>query len=193
MVVVFVLYVVFFVYADAFKKLHLHHSHIVTGVTGRRIADVYENYQSEVLSLKPDLVSILIGVNDVWMGHYSSKFNYTGFFQIYDHMVTATRAALPNVKIVIIEPFVLPGDIPSVRCNWEAFSGVMTNMQHLVFAIAQKHELSYIPLQAKFNTLAAAYPPADDWLMDGVHPSNGGRKLIANEWLRNVFSVNARS
>lgn len=80
------------------------------GVSGNRVVDLYARIKIDLLNLKPDYLSILIGVNDVW--HEISRQNGVSaekYELIFDMLLSEVRAALPDIRIMILEPFVLPG------------------------------------------------------------------------------------
>ena len=80
------------------------------GISGNKVYQLAERWQADCLDLKPDVLSILIGVNDFW---HKLKHGYDGTLEKYETdyraLVKRTKDALPNVKLVICEPFVLEG------------------------------------------------------------------------------------
>lgn len=154
------------------------------GISGNRIVDVYARIKCDLINLGPDVVSILIGVNDV--GHeFSSKNGVSAekFYTVYDLMIQEILAALPNIKIIIMEPFVLKGMY--TQENWDAFYAEVRARAEKAKLIAEKYNLVYVPLQQSFETVAAGNSD-ENWLRDGVHPTPAGHELIKREWL-NAF------
>ncbi len=157
------------------------------GISGNRIVDVFARIKMDIINLAPDYMSILVGVNDVW--HEIDRQNGADteeFIFIYDRMLTQIKAALPNVKIVLLEPFVLEGpataNCEAMPNRFERFQKGVAEKAAAVKAIAQKHGLPFIELQSKFDE-AAARLGADVLTPDGVHPHPAGHQLIANAWL----------
>lgn len=77
------------------------------GISGNRIVDVYARIKRDIINLKPDIMSVLVGVNDVW--HEVAVQNGVDadkYFKIYDMLISEIKDALPNIKIMIMEPFV---------------------------------------------------------------------------------------
>src|SRR5688572_11199295 len=78
------------------------------GISGNKVPDLQARWSEDAIALKPDLLSILIGVNDIW---HKLRGNYTGTIADYESqfagLLEQTRAALPNVRLVVLEPFVL--------------------------------------------------------------------------------------
>ena len=89
--------------------------------------------------------------------------------------------AFPNLKIAILEPFVLKGT--ATESNWEAFDSNTRAVAAIAKQIADRYNLVFVPLQDKFDKLANE-TKAEDWLYDGVHPGVGGHEMIANELVK---------
>lgn len=90
------------------------------GISGNRIVDVYSRIKMDILNLKPDIMSLLIGVNDVW--HEINNQNGVEaekFFKIYDMLISEIKQELPDIKIIILEPFVLKA--AATEANWDLF------------------------------------------------------------------------
>ena len=153
------------------------------GISGNRIVDLYARIKCDIINLKPDLMSILIGVNDVWHDNHENPNGVDAekFYKIYDMLISEIKEALPNIKIFLFEPFVLEGSatIP----YWEAFSTEVPKRAEKVRLIAEKYNLPVISLQDKFDE-AAKKAPNEYWLFDGVHPTPKGHELIKKEWLK---------
>ena len=79
------------------------------GNGGNQIVDVYARIKKDIINLKPDYMSLLIGVNSVGqeLGGRRSGLSAEKFEKIYDMLIGEILEALPNVKIMILEPFVL--------------------------------------------------------------------------------------
>ena len=159
------------------------------GISGNRVVDVYARIKEDIINLKPDYMSLLIGVNDVW--HEYSRQNGVDaekFEMIYNMLLDEIRAALPNIKIMLLEPFTLPGsaseNTPETPDRWEYFRKEVDLRRAAVKRVAEKQGLLFVPLQELFNKVNADAPTNDYWLKDGVHPSPAGHELIKQEWLK---------
>ncbi len=152
------------------------------GISGNRIVDVYARIKSDIINLDPDVMSILIGINDVWheVGHKNGV-SAEKFFKIYSMLIEEIKEALPEIKIMILEPFVLKGS--ATEEEWEYFKIETLKRGEMAKKIAEKYNLKYIPLQDKFNE-AEKLAPAEYWLADGVHPTYSGHELIKREWIK---------
>ncbi|MBQ4351556.1 MAG: SGNH/GDSL hydrolase family protein [Clostridia bacterium] len=160
------------------------------GISGNRIVDVYARIKADCWNRKPDLVSILIGVNDVWHefgGHNGVEANR--FYNVYKMLVTDTKRALPESrKMILMEPFVLKAS--ATEGAWEAFRSETEKRAEAVRRIAGETGQIFLPLQAMFDE-AAQKMPASYWLGDGVHPTPAGHGLIADAWVK-CFEENFR-
>lgn len=152
------------------------------GISGNTVNDLANRWQKDTLDIKPDVLSILIGVNDVHrIVMQGDKSTVEDFQHAYDQLLTQTLAALPNVKLVLLEPFILP--LGMVNKNPEAWNTEVSKRQSIVKALAAKFNAVYVPLQEVFNK-ALQKAPAEHWIWDGVHPMPAGHELIAREWLK---------
>ena len=157
------------------------------GISGNRIIDVYARIKADIINLKPDYMSLLIGVNDVW--HELGGNNGIApekFEKIYCMLIEEIKEALPEIKIMLLEPFVLPGcatnddEDPTV---WQRFDSLVRQNAAAAKRVAEKYSLPFIELQAGFDALCEK-APASYWLADGVHPTAMGHCFIKDQWLK---------
>ena len=151
------------------------------GISGNRIVDLYARVKSDVWNLQPDVLSILIGVNDIWHEiALKNGVDLVRFEKVYRMMIEETLERLPNVKVILCEPFVLTG-----TATFENMSEFLEVKQYakVVERLAQEYGLYFLPLQEKLEEAAKKYSP-ELYLCDGVHPATAGAKLIADEWLQ---------
>jgi len=149
------------------------------GISGHKVFQLAERWQADCLDLHPNLLSILIGVNDFW---HTLDGKYQGTVETYERdyraLLERTRKALPQLKLIICEPFVLR--CGAVSKKWfPAFDAYRLAAKR----IAEAFQAPFIPFQAIFDE-AIKYAPAEHWAKDGVHPSSSGASLMAHEWLR---------
>lgn len=152
------------------------------GISGNRIVDVYARIKKDIINLKPDVMSILIGINDVW--HEFAEQNGVDaekFFKIYSMLIEEVKEALPDIKIMIMEPFVLPASATEEK--YADFRAETEKRAEKAKAIAEKYNLTFIPLQDKFDELTKQAEPSY-WLGDGVHPTTMGHEFIKREWIK---------
>lgn len=152
------------------------------GISGNRVTDVYCRIKEDIINLKPDVMSILIGVNDVWHELYATAKGVDAdkYYKIYDMLIEEVKDALPDIKIIILEPFVLKG--PETEENWEYFNTEVKKRAEYAKKIAEKYNLPFVELQNGFDKLCESAEPTY-WLRDGVHPTPMGHEFIKNQWL----------
>lgn len=151
------------------------------GISGNRIRDLRARWQADCLDLHPDWLSILIGVNDTWRHYDHGDPTFTeAFARDYRAILDQTRNALPSVRLILCEPFLLP--VPEDRREWRVD---LDPKIAVVRALAIEYRALYVPLDGIFAQAAARRPP-EFWCPDGVHPTPAGHALIADAWLRAV-------
>ncbi len=156
------------------------------GISGNRVSDLYARWNEDAISLKPDLISILIGVNDLWRIMNNLPEGATDRFErAYRHLLDETREVLPNAALVLMEPFILNVGAPAEK--WDAWHEGISKYHRIVRELAAEYKTSFVPLQAAFEQAAQSGGPAE-WLRDGVHPTEAGHRLIAEQWLSVVRS-----
>lgn len=167
------------------------YEYVNRGISGNRIVDVYARIKADIINLAPDYMSMFIGVNDVWHEIGSQNGVDTAKFErIYTMLLEEVKAALPNIKIFLIAPFVLEGAATrsdeNVPDRLERFQTGVTEKIGAVKRVAETFGLPCFELQPLFDEACKAAPP-EYWTVDGVHPTAAGHELIKREWLK-VFA-----
>lgn len=159
------------------------------GISGNRVVDLFARIRKDMINLKPDYMSILIGVNDVWHGYrYQDGVSAEKFELVYSLMIEELKQELPELKIMILEPFVLPGSATENTeehpCRWEYFSAEVPLRAAAAKRVAEKYKLPFVPLQKMFEQAESDAPAHGYWLRDGVHPTQAGHTLIKRAWMK---------
>lgn len=149
------------------------------GISGDKVYQLEERWKRDCLDLQPDILSILVGVNDFW---HTLDFDYPGDAETYEKdfraLLKRTREALPEVQLIIGEPFALEAG----SAISDAWYPDFPKYQKASKQIAEDFEAAFIPYQSIFdeasNRVSATY-----WSVDGVHPTLPGSQLMANAWL----------
>lgn len=155
------------------------------GVSGDRSVDVYARWQEDALALKPNVVSILVGINDILLGVEEKARGVSAekYAQVLGHIIEDTRAVFPEVQFVLCEPFV---HLASLNEGCRAtFAQQVPLHQQAVRQVAEQYGCLFVPLQAAFDAAYAAWPNVgpDYWIWDGIHPTAAGQQIIARQWL----------
>jgi lysophospholipase L1-like esterase len=149
------------------------------GISGNKVFQLADRWDKDCLDLKPSVLSILIGVNDYW--HFRNG-NYDGTPEIYENdfrnLLTRTKEALPQLRLVICQPFVLTG----TRAVDESWLEPFADYQSIAKRISDEFSATWVPFQEAFDKAVKLADPTY-WTADGVHPSMAGAQLMANTWL----------
>ena len=152
------------------------------GISGNRVLDLYARWKIDCLNLKPDVLTILVGVNDVWHELlYDNGVDTEKFEKFYRMLLDETKQALPEVKLILMEPYVLYGTATAEK--WESFEKEVAEKRAVVQKIAKEYKLPLVPLQQIFDD-AVKTAPQGWWCEDGVHPNLAGAELIAQSWMK---------
>ena len=152
------------------------------GISGNKVYQLVERWDADCIDLKPTVLSILIGVNDFW---HMKKGQYNGTIETYRNdyklLLERTKQNLPEVRLIIGEPFAVKG-LKAVDDSWfPAFDEYRQAAEEL----AKNFNAVFIPYQSIFNKAIEAAPPVY-WTHDGVHPSLAGSQLMAQAWLEAI-------
>lgn len=148
------------------------------GISGHKVYQLAERWDLDCLAIKPDVISILIGVNDYW---HMLNGNYAGTAEIYENdfrtLLKNTKSELPEVKLIIGEPFAVAGGT-AINEKWNDFD------QYRLIAkkLAGEFKAAFVPYHSIFAD-ALKLAPASYWCPDGVHPSISGAHLMKTAWL----------
>lgn len=150
------------------------------GIGGNRAKDLVERWDADCIELRPDWVSIYIGINDTWRRYdRGDETSAAQFEKEYRQLLTRTKEEL-GAGIVMVEPFVLP--VPEDRKKWrEDLDPKIDVVRHL----AREFGAMLVPLDGLFAQASTTAAPSY-WAPDGVHPSPAGHALIAKAWLKTV-------
>ena len=171
---------VFLLEAALAKKYPGKYEVINRGISGNRIVDVYQRIKMDCWNYAPDMITILIGTNDVW--HEVMRSNGVEkdrFERFYDMLIEDTRKVLPNVQIVIMGAFLLEGTATTE--DMDQLSQIKEYAE-IAKTVAARHDCPYIPLQEHFDKAASQVSP-EYYLFDGIHPTVAGAQIIADRWL----------
>ena len=144
------------------------------GISGNTVLDLEKRWQKDTLDLKPDILSILIGVNDKGKGVPMDVYEQT-----YDKIITAAKAANPQLKLVLCEPFVV--NHRATEPQHGSPNADIVKRQEIVARLAKKHGTALVHFQAALDR-ATERAPAAHWIWDDVHPTYSGHQILADEW-----------
>ena len=149
------------------------------GISGSTMSDLRRRWEEDVIADNPQLVSILIGINDVLhgLGGRNAGTSIESYRENYADILGRLKNAFPQVAIVLCEPTAIWP--PASAAGNEILKPFVEAVQH---AAVEFDAQSVVPLHRTFEK-AVSERPDIDWLSDGVHPSSSGHMLIARSWL----------
>ncbi|GHC11575.1 SGNH/GDSL hydrolase family protein [Cerasicoccus arenae] len=149
------------------------------GISGNRVPDLAARWDKDCLDLKPDWLSILIGVNDCWRAFDSNDPTSTEVFE-EGYRGILDRAKDEVSQLILCEPFLL--HTPEDRAAWR---GDLDPKIHVVRKLAREYGAILVPFDGVFAA-AACRQEMGYWAGDGVHPSPAGHGLMAKAWMQYV-------
>ena len=152
------------------------------GISGNKVFQLADRWEKDCLSLQPNILSILIGVNDYW---HKRNGKYDGTVEVYENdyrkLLNRTKKELPGIKFIICEPFY----VLETRAVDKSWVEPMKEYQAAALKIAKDFDAIFVPFQKVFDE-AVKHAPGKYWAGDGVHPSMAGAQLMAEAWLKAV-------
>ncbi|HID56270.1 TPA: hydrolase [Candidatus Poribacteria bacterium] len=159
------------------RRIHF----INKGVSGNRIVELRERWWGDVIELKPNWVSISIGINDVWRrfdGRPHLAVPLNDFISIYRTLIEDTLS-LTRANLILMETSVIGEDLES-RPN-----RMLSSYNDAIRGFARHYDAILVPVNRAFRK-AILSRPGFRWTMDGVHPNPYGHMLIALTWLKSM-------
>lgn len=153
------------------------------GVSGNRAKSLEERWLQDCLDLKPNVVSIMIGINDTWRRFDSNDPTSTEDYERACRNILRSTLDRLKAKLILIEPFLLP--VPPDRKNWRID---LDPKLDIVRRLAKEFKATLVPMDSIFAE-AARKRDAAYWAPDGVHPTLPGHALIAMSWLKAVGAL----
>ena len=154
------------------------------GVSGNRVDDLKARWREDAITLRPDVLTLLVGVNDTlapMQGGQSSSDDH--FEETYQWLLDSLRAECPETRLILMEPFLLP--VGSVQPEWRDH---LAPRQAAIRSIARVASAVFVPLQQIFDS-AARETGGAHWSYDGIHPTHAGFQLIANTWKNQCLTI----
>lgn len=162
---------------DAFPDVSFEFCNL--GISGNRTCDLVERLENDFVEIQPDIVSVLIGINDVWHYYLFGKEVTDREFEANYRKVLDALRQRTNAKILLIDPFLIAEpDQPQMRAHLDRFIGI-------VHRLAAEYADAHLPLQEIMNGEIAPEDRAE-YAADGVHPTQEGACLIGERYLEAV-------
>lgn len=167
-------------YLDAFHSAE-NITVINRGVSGDRVKNLKARWQEDCIALKPDYLSILIGINDTWRRYDSSDPTSCSDFRADYHEIITMALEKTSCEIILLEPFIVPAIADRLTWYEDLFEKIMA-----VRELSREFNLKYLPLDGLFAANSTQIKP-EELAADGVHPTDKGHSLIAKYWLNEML------
>ncbi len=148
------------------------------GISGNRAIDLVNRWQEDCIDLKPDYVSILIGVNDTWRRYDNNDITHDITFKARYRTIMEDTVKNTTAEIILINPFLL-----DVSENITRMREDLSGKQAAVAELAKEFGAKFLDMDAVFREASEKEGP-QYFSLDGVHPTQAGHELIASEWLK---------
>ncbi|QHV93553.1 SGNH/GDSL hydrolase family protein [Spirosoma endbachense] len=157
------------------------------GISGNKVSDLEKRWQADTLDLKPNVLSILIGINDTAavVNKPAEAMSSEQFETVYRQLLTDSKSQNPATLFVLGIPFVYP--VGKRKENWELWRDDTTKRQEVVRKLATEFEAVLVDYPAVFDK-AMKNTPAEYWIWDGIHPTVFAHELMAREWIKQASS-----
>lgn len=150
------------------------------GISGNTLAELKNRWEEDCLNLTPDLVTILIGINDVYQAMEKNKSpkdeELEAFEKNYRYLLKSL-AQQTDARVIIMEPFLL--SYPKDRINWRE---QLDPRIQIIRRIAKDYHALFIPLDGLLNAKGIAHDYKLYTGDDGIHPTLLGHATIKDAW-----------
>lgn len=159
------------------------------GISGNSLDDLEKRWKVDVLDIKPDVLSVLVGINDVnkyLRSDKSSPFDFAAWDKKYRELLDKARKENPDLKLVLASPFVVSTGKMEENKDYDEYVKMVDNCISIVEKIAEDYDAIYLPYQEMFNQILNATPTSQNtyWIWDGIHPTAAGHQRMADMWIK---------
>ncbi len=161
------------------------------GISGNTVYDLAERWEADVLDINPDVLSVLVGINDIYFymrGDKTVPFDFEAWEKKYRELLESARQANPKLKIVLGSPFVTPTGKIGEDADFEQYDKMVRCCVTIVKNIASDYNAIYLPFQEMFDQILETTPTSQStyWVWDGIHPSPAGHSRMAELWIKTI-------
>ena len=155
------------------------------GISGNIAGELAKRWQTDALDIDPDVLSVLIGVNDCVRAstHAVKDFSASKYEEDYRRILRQSREKNPELQIILLEPFAYTEIQNIENSSPEIRRVILKSEQKIVRRLAKEFDAVFVPLQEVFDEARKVREP-QYWLWDGTHPTEAGHALIAREFLK---------
>lgn len=155
------------------------------GISGNKISDLQKRWQTDTLDLKPDVLSILIGINDTHtlVNKPDEATSIEAFEKIYRDLLTESRRLNSQLILVLGLPFAFLGS--RTKEKWAFWQEDTLKRQVIIRKLAAEFNAILLDYQSLFDKIIKK-PNLEYWIWDGIHPSVFGHEMMARLWIKEV-------
>ena len=156
------------------------------GIGGHNLIDIKNRWQTDTLDLKPDVLSVLTGINDA---RYFFKKNikgeeaYTQFEENYRDILNQSKQQNPNTLFILCLPFVYP--VGYYKDNWDYYKNTVDELAVRIKKLGKEFNAVIVDFPSVIDK-ASKKMPIEYWMWDGIHPTVAAHELMAREWIAKV-------
>ena len=158
------------------------------GISGDDLTRLEARWEADVVALQPDVLSLLVGINDVYY-HVQQRgeatFDFEAWERRYRALLDRARAANPDLVILLGTPFVAPVGKTGAAADYPRCEALVHRLAEIVTALAADYDATVLHYDELFAAQATLHPtvPMRHWIWDGIHPTAAGHRLMADLWI----------
>jgi len=160
------------------------------GISGNRLEDLAKKWDKDVMALHPDVLSILVGVNDTWRKTYDDM-DFVAWEKTYRELLDKTLAEYPDTRIVLCTPFLEKVGAISRREEFDGEKKAVEKLAEIVRSIAKDYNATLVPFDTLIADLVATDRSGDEkyWTWDGIHPTYAAHSKMADLWIKSTKKI----
>lgn len=157
------------------------------GIAGDTTEDLLARWETDCIQLNPDIVSLMIGINDLWR-KFADTYEMQQMYVSPDDYESNMRLLLSRThdergsQLILMEPFMFCDDVDNPMLQ-----GLPVYLE-IVHNLAREYQAVLVPVHTNYTQLNNKRP-ADQWAEDTVHPYEWAHAWIAKQWLNAVLSA----
>lgn len=158
------------------------------GISGDDLTRIEARWDDDLLALQPDVVSLLVGINDVYLhmrNHADEEFDFAGWERRYRALIDRVREANPDVRIMLGTPFIARAGRNGAAENYDRCEAAVWHLAAIVARIAADCDAVLLRYDELFAGLRLMHPRVEmsHWIWDGIHPTMAGHRMMADLWI----------
>lgn len=167
------------------------------GISGETLGQIASRWQKDAIDLKPDIISLLCGTNDIhyWLQQNPEsieEFDFNSYAVSLDSLILTTREALPECRIILATPFVGNAGWVGKAPDYKLREAGVDSIAAITRQIALKHrnqnqKIDLVDFNLLKSELIKQYPDTSYWIWDGIHPTTSMHYRMSKLWIEKDF------